>query len=416
MSLTKWKKKDCYGLTEYIECNYAKQSLQTHSVWFQPENAGSAFGYLDKPSSSSILPRAFILSFLILKTWLLYVMSALIGFGAAIIWTGQGNYLILNSDKSTIGRNSGIFWAMLQCSMFFGNIFVYFQFQDKDLTLSNINVVFIVLGIVSALGIGFLCALRPPGVITDEVEQPTEKGALNALKNSFKLFTTKEMLLLLVTFFYTGIELSFFSGIYSTSIGFTKEFKDKAKSLVGLSGVFVGVGEVLGGLLFSVTGSKLSKWGRDPIVVTGFLVHLLSFFLIFVNLPNESPIGPTTGKAYINSNEYVALFCSFLLGLGDSCFNTQIYSMLGSIWSMNSAPAVAIFKFVQSVGAAASFYYGKSATLDIHLGILLVLCLIGTATFCIVEWMHRIKEKNEREISCSSLSSKTNVGFGSLAD
>lgn len=88
--------------------------------------------------------------------------------------------------------------------MFFGNIFVYFQFQDKDLTLSNINVVFIVLGIVSALGIGFLCALRPPGVITDEVEQPTEKGALNALKNSFKLFTTKEMLLLLVTFFYTG--------------------------------------------------------------------------------------------------------------------------------------------------------------------------------------------------------------------
>lgn len=57
MSLTKWKKKDCYGLTEYIECNYAKQSLQTHSVWFQHENAGSAFGYLDKPSSSSILPR-----------------------------------------------------------------------------------------------------------------------------------------------------------------------------------------------------------------------------------------------------------------------------------------------------------------------------------------------------------------------
>lgn len=59
--------------------------------------------------------RAFILLFLVAEAWLLYLMSAVIGFGAAIIWTGQGNYLILNSDKNTIQRNSGVFWAMLQC-------------------------------------------------------------------------------------------------------------------------------------------------------------------------------------------------------------------------------------------------------------------------------------------------------------
>ena len=29
-------------------------------------------------------------------------------------------------------RNSGIFWAMLQCSLLIGNTFVYFQFQDLD--------------------------------------------------------------------------------------------------------------------------------------------------------------------------------------------------------------------------------------------------------------------------------------------
>jgi len=59
--------------------------------------------------------RAFIFLFLVAQTWLLYMMSAIIGFGAAVIWTGQGNYLIMNSDKQTIQRNSGVFWAMLQC-------------------------------------------------------------------------------------------------------------------------------------------------------------------------------------------------------------------------------------------------------------------------------------------------------------
>lgn len=61
-----------------------------------------------------ILNSIFLASFLWPSTILLYLMSALIGFGASIIWTGQGTYLTLNSDSSTMSRNSGIFWALLQ--------------------------------------------------------------------------------------------------------------------------------------------------------------------------------------------------------------------------------------------------------------------------------------------------------------
>lgn len=43
----------------------------------------------------------------------------------------------------------------------------------------------------------------------------------------------------------------------------------------------------------------------------------------------------------------IALLCSFLLGLGDSCFNTQLYSILGRIYAEESTPAFAIFKFIQ---------------------------------------------------------------------
>lgn len=56
----------------------------------------------------------FMLSFLWPSTWLLYVASAVLGVGAALIWTGQGTYLSRCSNQQTISRNSGVFWAILQ--------------------------------------------------------------------------------------------------------------------------------------------------------------------------------------------------------------------------------------------------------------------------------------------------------------
>lgn len=41
------------------------------------------------------------------------------------------------------------------------------------------------------------------------------------------------------------------------------------------------------------------------------------------------------------------MLCSFLLGLGDSCFNTQLLSILGFMFHDDSAPAFAAFRFTQ---------------------------------------------------------------------
>lgn len=50
---------------------------------------------------------------------------------------------------------------------------------------------------------------------------------------------------------------------------------------------------------------------------------------------------------FISFSKEIAIFCSFLLGLGDSCFNTQLLSILGLLYAEDSAPAFAVFKFVQ---------------------------------------------------------------------
>lgn len=92
----------------------------------------------------------------------------------------------------------------------------------------------------------------------------------------------------------TGLELSFFSGVYSPSIGFTQAIGESAKQLVGLSGIFIGVGEVSGGFAFGLMGTRItSKIGRDPIVILGFVIHILAFFLIYLNIPNYANFGDT---------------------------------------------------------------------------------------------------------------------------
>ncbi|KAK5642293.1 hypothetical protein RI129_008460 [Pyrocoelia pectoralis] len=341
----------------------------------------------------------FILTFLWPQTWLLYLASGIIGTGAAMIWTGQGNYLTLNSTPATISRNSGLFWALLQMSMFIGNVFVFFQFRGlTQIDVKTRTVVISVLGGIAAIGIFILVALPRirNNVSTDSVNVvEKQRGPLEALKSAGSLFFTKEMILLSVTFFYTGIELSFFSGVYSSAIGFTNAFGESAKQLVGLSGILIGAGEVLAGALFGILGAKFTRWGRDPIVMGGFVFHLVAFFIIFINLPNRSPFSATDEEAFISSSATLAILCSFLLGFGDACFNTQIYSMLGGVFAHDSASAFAIFKFTQSVAAAICFFYASALGLYAQLGILLCLSVAGTATFVYVEWVENKKKKKK---------------------
>jgi preprotein translocase subunit SecG len=89
--------------------------------------------------------------------------------------------------------------------MFFGNLFVYFQFQGKTLIDADTRrSVFIVLLVIAAIGIVFLLLLRPAQSADGEMVRKDEGGPLNALRRAFSLLITKEMVLLSITFFYTG--------------------------------------------------------------------------------------------------------------------------------------------------------------------------------------------------------------------
>uniref|UniRef100_A0A2K6JP38 UNC93-like protein MFSD11 n=1 Tax=Rhinopithecus bieti TaxID=61621 RepID=A0A2K6JP38_RHIBE len=301
---------------------------------------------------------------------------------------------------------SGLFYSMyiavfiqpFPWSFYTASVFIGIAAAESDR-----RTVFIALTVISLVGTVLFFLIRKPDsenilgedessddqdMEVNESAQNNLTKAVDAFKKSFKLCVTKEMLLLSITTAYTGLELTFFSGVYGTCIGAINKFGAEEKSLIGLSGIFIGIGEILGGSLFGLL-SKNNRFGRNPVVLLGILVHFIAFYLIFLNMPGDAPIAPVKGtdsSAYIKSSKEVAILCSFLLGLGDSCFNTQLLSVLGFLYSEDSAPAFAIFKFVQSICAAVAFFYSNYLLLHWQLLVMVIFGFFGTISFFTVEW------------------------------
>ena len=117
---------------------------------------------------------------------------------------------------------------------------------------------------------------------------------------------------------------------------------------------------------------------------------MIAMVIAYLDFPFKSPMEDSNEAPYLDPpSPYLAIAGSFLLGLGDAFFNTQIISITGIIFGNNSAGGIAIFKFAQSFTAGIALLYSNAIALPFQLLFLAVLCLSGTATFCIVEWQTR---------------------------
>lgn len=360
---------------------------------------------------SGLLYSGYIAVFIIPTTWAFYLTSVLIGIGAALLWTAQGHFLVANSEASTINRNTGMFWGLLQCSMLFGNLYIYFAWNGHtEISDGSRRTLFLALLVASVLGtLSFLVLRKVPHeeeMLSDEEGQsllPTRtmykrrantamQDTKSELKTILQLIKTKTILLLSPCMAYSGLELSFYSGVYGTCIGATAQFGAAAKGLIGISGIVVGIGEIVGGGFFGLM-CKNNRFRRTSVVFLGMVVHFVAFYLIFLNIPDDAPVAFQTNtltSPYLTPSVSIALLCSFLLGLGDSCFNTQLYSILGHVYAEQSSPAFAIFKFIQSIFAAVAFFYSGYLLLMWQLLLMVILGFAGTLCFFVAERMQNL--------------------------
>uniref|UniRef100_A0A3Q3B9U9 UNC93-like protein MFSD11 n=1 Tax=Kryptolebias marmoratus TaxID=37003 RepID=A0A3Q3B9U9_KRYMA len=326
----------------------------------------------------------YVAVFITPATWSFYLTSVLIGAGAAL-WTAQGLFLVENSEASTINRNTGMFWALLQC-MLFGNLYIYLDWNGQTEISTSRRKIFLFLLVASVLGTLSFLVLRKSHHEEEMLSEEEGQSLLSTRSTILQLLRTKTIVLLSPCMAYS-LELSFYSGVYGTCIGATTHFGKAAKGLIGISGIVVGIGEIVGGLFGLLC--KNSRFRRTSVVFLGMVVHFIASYLIFLNIPDDAPVvfESTTQKNPYLTPVSIALLCSFLLGLGDSCFNTQLYSILGHVYAEQSVAAFAIFKFIQSVSAAVAFFYSGYLLLMWQLLLLVILGFTGTLCFFIVEKM-----------------------------
>ncbi|PAV65932.1 hypothetical protein WR25_08792 isoform B [Diploscapter pachys] len=274
---------------------------------------------------------SFMVTFLHLNAGLLYLGSAILGFGAAMLWTANGAYIVEFSREDKLPRNTGILWAMLQTSFISGGCFFAFVMTSGNI-VNSYRLVYVVFSIVVAVGAFVLASLpsHPPiiladnasrgslGNLTEEHDSDTEAAEpspLNSLEGPsavaeltfteeiatlFQTMRDPTMLLLMSTFFFTGLEVTFYTGVFSSCVSSTLIISKPYPSIVAFIAFSIGSGQIAGGLLFGTVGKRL-KLDKTKIVIGVLIVHLVAFFLCFLVLPANSPIHHTSESGYITA-------------------------------------------------------------------------------------------------------------------
>lgn len=351
--------------------------------------------------TGSLCYAFFVATFLWPQTFLLYFASALQGLGASLMWVGHGRYITENSNSETIARNSGIFWAIYQLSLVIGNLSVYCLFTTKTYDKQTRRLMFSILTVLAIIGTLILATLRKPYTRTlREICEKNLKEKNETIRNNKRqtlivawermrrflcLIATRQMLMLIVIFMYSGLVLAFYSGVYTASFGFTVKMGELRKKYAGLVGICLGIGEVTAGIICGPLASTIKIRSRWLILVIGSIVHAFSYVTIFLNLPNTSPFTDTEDIGFISPSISLAMIGAVAIGFGDAFLNTQIIALLGTIYVNDTEFVFSMYLFFQSVAVTLSFFYSNYFGLYLHLGILIVVGILGTIAFVIVD-------------------------------
>jgi hypothetical protein len=321
-----------------------------------------------------------------------------LGFGAALVWTGQSTLLLSYADvaeaaagpgRRQTGKLVGIFWAVYQCSALVGGSisFCYYNHErpSGSLTLYLIFLGFILLGAAASqllLPPAMLLPMMPEDSASphhlhatedtlllsmtheDELDQtPTPHAATVSHKerwrdeavHTWRLFCSRPMLLLAALFFYTGLNQPYQQATFGNRF-FT------ARS-IGLELIVFHVMEIVAALVCgraldrTATADKRSRRRAALQCLAVFFVvnsagHALALAHEVHTATGVPPLDVLTDASSLWPS--LAFGC---WGWADAYISVYIVWLLGALYEgHDQARAIACYKCVQSLGYAVGFF------------------------------------------------------------
>lgn len=300
--------------------------------------------------------------------------SAVIGFGAAVLWTAQGSVVLHSAPADKLGAYNGLFFGIFQWAQVIGNLIAGVLLSNGT-SPSTLFFILTVVGSTSLLGFFFVSGHK--------VEATEAVPVKDRILQTLKIMTEKQMFLLYLAMIYSGISQTYMFGVFP---------KTRPTKEVGYIMAVFGAADVIGSF---VAGFVSDKLGRMPVVFSCALSMTVGSTIFFLQYPLH----------ILPDEQYLSYVIAILLGIADSGFNTQLYAILGAVFPDRVEAAIGAFKFFQAGSTAVLFFVGPYFTSDslsqiFYYGVTNGFLWTGTLTFLIL--VLQLKSKRNQYTTINS--------------
>ncbi|KAH7444860.1 hypothetical protein KP509_02G094400 [Ceratopteris richardii] len=221
----------------------------------------------------------------------------------------------------------------------------------------------------------------------EDIAEQTKSNGSEFMFSTFSMLTEKKILLLLPLLVYSGLQQAFIWGDFTENI----VTPVLGVSLIGGVMAAYGAADAGGSLLAGRLSSGLASMSN--IIYFGGISQLIVLVWIFLM------------KSYGSiMSGYLNIFGQAIIwGFGDASFNTQISSLLGTLFPGQTEGAFAQWKIWQSAATSLIFFITSSTTLSARIVLLLFMLPISLLAFSALRFMIIRKELIQNEsVTCQS--------------
>ncbi|KAK6055069.1 hypothetical protein COOONC_07426 [Cooperia oncophora] len=338
------------------------------------------------------------LGFFYINTYYFYGSQILMGLAASLYNNGEGAYLAEHSSRRTVESNSGIETAVGHTSMLIGGIALMLVFnilpaeisekQETHFRSFSENHIQAIYGTLFGLSLisTVIFALLPTKQY-DSIASNSPRiipSFKDQIKGLAKTSIHPNMILLTFTFLHMGLLVSFFLGIYPTSLSFTASLAQDVY-IVALYSCCAGMAEVFGGVFIRPLIKLCHSYKLIVSVALHFVTVVVALVLFQLSVPERATIEPTHADAlWFTPSRTMACVFGFLVGLADFTLTMARAVICQKAVPQHRIEVFSLTRIHQCIASCIVLFLSPYMTVTIWTILLSTSLVIGSICFVVV--------------------------------